>query len=92
MADASPFGSFDELNAPASQSAAVTPHATNPIQAGAIAVKSLWVGTGGDLVLRLAGDTADRTYKNVPSGTMLYLMATHVRASGTAADIVAHLR
>lgn len=52
--------------------------------------RALFVGTGGNITLRLADSSADVLLKNVPSGAMLDLQARFVRATGTtAADIVA---
>lgn len=51
--------------------------------------KALYIGTGGDLVLRGINDSADRTWKNVPSGFVLPFLVKFVRASSTAADILA---
>ena len=52
--------------------------------------KALYVGTGGDIVLRGVGFTSDVTFRNVASGQILDVRASHVRATGTtAADIVA---
>ena len=66
---------------------AVTPHDTNAI---APIPYALFVGTGGTVVLRAQGSSADATFKNVPSGTHLLVQAKYVRATGTtASDIVA---
>lgn len=82
------YGSFtDTVSAPAVRAAAVTPHATNELP---FIPKALYVGTGGDVVLRAAGSAADVTFKAVPSGAILPVRARFVRAIGTtAADIVA---
>ena len=82
------FGNFsDSLSSPASSAVAVTPHDANPLPGVS---KALYVGTGGDIVLRGRGDSADSTWKNVPSGAILPIRVTHIRASGTsAADILA---
>lgn len=55
-----------------------------------IVPRALYVGTGGNLVVRCIDSTADATFRNVGSGQILDLRVSHVRATGTtAADIVA---
>lgn len=52
--------------------------------------KALYIGTGGTVILRGVGGSADVTFKNVASGQVLDVRAQYVRATGTtAADIVA---
>lgn len=71
---------------PAIAATAVTPHDTNAI---AVA-RALFVGTGGNVTLRVDDDDADVVFKNVASGATLPVKAKYVRATGTtAADIVA---
>jgi len=51
--------------------------------------KALYVGTGGDIVLRSARGEEDVTFRNVPSGYILDVRVRAVRSSGTsAADLV----
>ncbi|MFC0205262.1 spike base protein, RCAP_Rcc01079 family [Novosphingobium soli] len=51
--------------------------------------KGLFVGTGGDVVLRGIDAAADVTYRNLPDASYLAVRALYVRATGTsAADIV----
>ena len=51
--------------------------------------KALYVGTGGDLAVQLVHDDSERVFKNIASGAILDIRASHVRASGTtAADII----
>ena len=47
----------------------------------------LYVGTGGDIVVILEGNTAQVTFKNVPSGHFLPVLATHYIQGG--GDILA---
>lgn len=79
----------DAVFAPANRAVAVAPHDTNAL---ADVPKALFVGSGGTIVLRAAGSTADVTLKGVAAGAILPVRASHVRATGTtAADIVALL-
>lgn len=55
-----------------------------------LSCRALYVGTGGNIVLRLADDTADVTVSNVVGGTVLPLQTAIIRQTGTtAADILA---
>lgn len=73
----------------ASSAFAVTPHDVNEL---ASIPRALFVGTGGNITLRMADDSADVLLKNVAAGAVLDLQARFVRATGTtAADIVALL-
>ena len=77
----------DQVSAPATRAVAVTPHDTNAL---ADIPKALFVGTGGTIAMRGVGGTADSSWKNVPSGSVLPFRAQYVRATGTtAADILA---
>lgn len=77
----------DSVGAPARSAAAVVPHDSNGL---ADIPKALFVGTGGNLVLRGVGGGADVLFRNVASGSLLPFRASHVRATGTtASDIVA---
>jgi hypothetical protein len=79
-------GTLDSVSSPASRGVAVVPHDVNAL---ADVPKALFVGTGGNLVLRGSGN-ADLLFKNVPDGSVLPFRAQYVRATGTsAADIVA---
>lgn len=85
MAD--PFQTYgDSVSAPAARAVAVVPHDVNPL---ADVPKALFVGTGGNLVLRGSGNV-DVTFRNVADGSVLPFRAQFVRATGTtAADILA---
>ena len=53
------------------------------------APQAIYVGTGGDIALRLIGDSTVVTYKNVPSGSWLPVLADKVMSTDTtASDIV----
>lgn len=86
MADAF-LNSVDAAHAPATRAVAVTPHDGNAL---ADIPKALYVGTGGDIVMRGVRGTSDQVWKAVPSGVILPFRAQYVRATGTsAADILA---
>ncbi|MBP6030345.1 MAG: hypothetical protein KA533_02840 [Sphingobium sp.] len=79
--------SSDMLAAPSRAPFAVTPHDSTELS---IIPKALYVGTGGTVILRGVGGTADVTFKNVANGQVIDVRAQFVRATGTtAADIVA---
>jgi hypothetical protein len=50
--------------------------------------KGLWVGTAGNLSLKLSADSSAVTWKNVPSGTYVPGSVIRVMAATTAADVV----
>lgn len=76
----------DSIIAPAVRAAAVAPHDVNAL---ADVPKALFVGSGGDVVVRGVGGGADVTFKNVAAGSILPVRAAFVRATGTTAgDIV----
>lgn len=83
----SDYDQTDPLLASARQPFAVTPDDAAPLPR---VPKAIYVGTGGDLVLRGVSGDEDVTFANVPDGTMLPVHALFVRATGTTAgDIVA---
>jgi len=47
--------------------------------------RSLYVGVGGDIVMRGMDDTTNKTWKNVPDGAILPFRASLIVASGTTA-------
>lgn len=52
--------------------------------------KGIYVGTGGDVVLRGIDGAADVTYRNLPDASYIAVRARHVRATGTtAANLIA---
>ena len=74
------------LQDPARKCAAVTPSDSTPVGD----VRGVFVGTGGNVALRLIGDTSAVVHKNVPSGSYLPVRATYIYSTGTTAtDIVA---
>jgi len=85
--NAIPFANFaDSPLAPALDCFEVTPSDGKDLP---MVTKALYVGTGGDVVLRAAKSGTDVTFRNVPSGYILDVRTLAVRATGTtAADIV----
>jgi len=78
----------DSTSSPSRSMFSVTPHDGNPLPT---LPKALYVGQGGDIVLRCIDDGADVTFRNVPTGSIIRARASHVRATGTtAAYILAH--
>lgn len=76
----------DSLMAPAKAAFAITPDDSVELP---MVAKAIYVGTGGDLVLRAVDSEADATFVNLPDGTILPVRVRAVRASGsTAANIV----
>lgn len=61
---------------------AIVPHNANPLPAIPFGI---YVGTGGDVVLRGVRGEADVTYKNLPDASYLNVRAEFVRATGTTA-------
>lgn len=85
-----PFDNFDStldsLIAPARNCFPITPSDTANL---ASLPKALYIGGGGNLVIRAVDSAADVTLVNVPSGTVLDVRALVVRATGTTAtDLV----
>lgn len=68
------------LNAPASSGFAITPHDTNELTR---VPRAIYIGTGGTLVATVGG--TDLTFKNLPSGSMLSVRASKVKATNTTA-------
>lgn len=81
------FSSFvDSPIAPASRCFSVVPSDDAEL---AVVTKALYVGSGGDVVLRAVDAVADVTFRNVSAGSTLDVRVRAVRAAGTtAADIV----
>lgn len=76
----------DTPSQPARNAFAITPHATNEIDP---LPKAVFVGTGGTIVGRPVGASADVTFKNIASGQILDVRFQYIRVSGTtAADLV----
>lgn len=83
-----PFASnFAALGRPAFRAEPIT---TSDTVALTDIPQGIYVGTGGTIVMRGENDTADRTWKNIPAGSIVPFRAAYIRATGTtAADMLA---
>ena len=80
-------GVADSLTAPARRALAIVPSDSDAL---ADIPKALYVGTGGNIIMRGAGGSGDQLWKNVPDGSILPFRAQFVRATGTtASDLLA---
>ena len=78
-----PFANtLESVVAPAADCFPITPNDTGDLPK---ATKALFVGTGGDVVLRSVSGAADVTFRNLPDGSILDVRVRAVRASGTSA-------
>ena len=71
---------------PAENAYVITPNSLVDI---ATASRALYIGSGGDLVVDMAGTGESVTFANVAPGSVLPISVTRVYATSTAADIVA---
>lgn len=79
-------GYADSASGPSTAPFAITP---SNIDALPDIPKGIYVGTGGNVVLRGVSGAADVTYKNLADGSYIAVRASHVRATGTTAtDLV----
>jgi len=72
-----------EIKASANESGAVTKSDSTSLHFDA-----LYVGTGGDVVIKHEFDGADTTFPGVPSGAVLPVRGVRVMAATTASGIV----
>lgn len=72
---------------PATAFAAVAKSDTVPIGGGAS--RGLYIGGGGDVVVKSVSDGSAVTFKAVPAGTILPIRVNFVMAATTATDIIA---
>lgn len=78
--------SSDSLIAPAKAAFDITPNDIAELQE---VTKAIYIGTGGDVVLRPQEGLADVTFRNLQSGAILDVRVSAVRATGTSAtDII----
>lgn len=73
----------DSLIAPAKLAFPISPDDVADMSSG---TKAIYVGTGGDLVVRLVESDVDTVFANVPDGSILPLRVQAVRQSGTSAS------
>jgi hypothetical protein len=73
------------LQSPPRNSFAITPSDTNELP---FVTRSIYVGSAGDITLRLADDTSSQVLKAVPGGTMLPKRARQIYATGTGATLL----
>lgn len=80
------FGAAVSLADPANEGYSVVPHASNPLPNGV--PRFLYVGTAGNLVVKLPDSPDDLTYTDVKG--WLPIRPSHIRNTGTAGNIIAH--
>lgn len=86
--------SMDEFNAAVDTAGAAargaTPVVPSDDQPFAALPKAIYVGTGGDIVMRGPKDDAAVTWRNIPDGALIPFRARQIMATGTtAADMLA---
>lgn len=72
-------------NTPSEHAFTVSPSDTVPLEA---VPKYIYVGGGGSVTLRATDSRDDVVFENVPSGSYLYVRASHIRATGTTATAI----
>ncbi len=78
-----PFANTTEsVVAPASDCFPIAPNDSGDLPK---ATKALFIGSGGDVVLRPVSGDADVTFRNLPDGSILDVRVRAVRATGTSA-------
>ena len=73
----------------AKQAYAITPHDTNEI--GPLEPKFIWVGGAGAITYRPLGGTTDVLLSGIPAGTVLPIVPSHIRFTGTTASLMVAL-
>jgi hypothetical protein len=79
---------YDEVSAPARSVALVTPNDSTDLS---YATKALYVGVGGNISIDTVGGDSAVILIGVPTGSILPIRATRVRATGTTATDIAAL-
>lgn len=80
--------SADSLIAPAKDAFPIVP---SDSEALATATKAIYIGIGGDIVLRAIDGKADVQFAGVASGAILPIRVSAVRLSGTTAENIVGL-
>lgn len=80
--------SSDSVSSPARNCIAIVPSDASDL---AVVTKAIYVGTGGNLVVRTLDGQADVTFANVPTGAVLPIRARAIRATGTTAGQIVGL-
>jgi hypothetical protein len=80
----SPFAASGETN-PAGFAASVTPADTNL----GYLTRAVYVGVGGNLVVKMAGNGVIVTFTDVPTGSLLPIRVTEIRSATTALAVLA---
>lgn len=78
----------DSVIAPARNCFSITPGDGTVLP---VVPKAIYVGNGGDVVVRAIDSTADVKFTNVPNGATLDIRVTAVRATGTTATNIVGL-
>jgi hypothetical protein len=75
------------IEAPAFRAYAATPSESTDLP---FVSRAIYVGTGGDLVVRMEGNDDDTpvTFANVPDGVWLPIRVRRIRTASTASDLV----
>lgn len=82
------FSFTDSVTSPARECFGVIPSDTEVLSR---VPKAIYVGSTGDIALRLVDDEADTTFRNVPSGSLLPVRPSAIRATGTSAGEIVGL-
>ncbi|MEL6540848.1 MAG: hypothetical protein AAFP79_15880 [Pseudomonadota bacterium] len=78
-----PFeNALESVVAPATDCFSITPDDSEELQT---ATKALFIGVGGDVVIRSVAGETDVTFRNLPDGSVLDVRVRAVRSTGTTA-------